>query len=119
MEIFLAYWYFWAIIVVGTVVWIEYDAAQHRIAIDSKPYGLNNGALAWALSGLLLWMATFPYCLVKRSSALAQARVPTSAGFPHLPTRSLAQELADLDALRQAGTITPADHERAKSKLLS
>ena len=49
LTLLVSYWYFWAILVLGTTIWIGFESAQHRIPIDGKPYGINNGAGAWVL----------------------------------------------------------------------
>ena len=101
------------IIVIVSSAWMAGDSAKLKLSIDGKPYGTNNGQWAWFLSGLLLWIATFPYYLYKRS------QVNTSPPMPVAPaTRSLAAELSELEAAKRAGTITEADYERAKAKLL-
>ncbi|HEX8465731.1 MAG TPA: hypothetical protein VF627_14035 [Abditibacterium sp.] len=67
------------LIVLITTIWMGLDARSHQISVDKKPYGLNNGALAWFLTGLLLWIITFPYYLWKRAVVLGarqQARNP-------------------------------------------
>ena len=112
-------WYFWAIVVIGTTIWMGYDSARHRIAVDSKPYTANNGAPAWVLSGLLLWIATFPFYLYKRSAALARGAVPVTPAPPVQPARSIAAELEALNSLKASGGINENDYQRAKSKILS
>jgi len=54
-----------------TTVWVAYDASAQRVPIDGKEYSLNNGAAAWFLSCLFLWLFMFPYYLAKRSQTLA------------------------------------------------
>lgn len=105
------------VMVIGTSIWMAYESNERRIPIDSKPYSTNNGAFAWLLSGLLLWIATFPYYLVKRSK-FVQAGPVTPAAAPR-SSLTLAQELAALNDLREAGKISDGDYERAKSKLLA
>lgn len=68
-----------------TTVWMGIDSRKHKIPIDRKPYGLNNGALAWFFSALLLWLITFPYYLYKRSVVLSErelARNPQKMRAP-------------------------------------
>lgn len=100
------------IMVIVSSAWMAGDAAKLKIPIDGKPYSTNNGQWAWFLSGLLLWIVTFPYYLYKRGQVNT-----TPAPLPTAP-RSLASELSELEAARRAGSITEADYERAKSKLL-
>lgn len=69
----------------GTTVWIGLDCRTHKIPIDRKPYNLNNGALAWFFSAVLLWLITFPYYLWKRSVVLNErelARNPQKIRAP-------------------------------------
>lgn len=70
------------LIMLGTTIWMTIDARIHRIAVDKKPYGLNNGALAWFLTALLLWIITFPYYLWKRSLVMNQRRISSGASVP-------------------------------------
>ena len=61
-----------SLIVIGTSIWVAYDSNANKVAIDKKPYSLNNGAFAWLISCILLWLAIFPYYLVKRSKVVQQ-----------------------------------------------
>lgn len=64
----------WAILI-GTTVWVAYDAHKYKIAVNKKPYSLNNGAVAWALSCVVLWIGFFPYYLIHRSKILKSRAV--------------------------------------------
>ncbi|GHG37540.1 hypothetical protein GCM10017784_34910 [Deinococcus indicus] len=103
---------FTLVLVLVTTIWMTYDSAQLRIPVDSKPYSMNNGAPAWFLSGLLLWIATFPYYLVKRS------KVTGKQGTAPVAQASLSEELTRLTAMRESGQLSEGDYERAKAKLL-
>lgn len=70
------------LVVILTTLWVTIDASANRVPVDSKPYSLNNGALAWFFSCALLWIVTFPYYWVKRSQVLSQRR--------RLPTQNVA-----------------------------
>lgn len=100
------------IIVIGTTIWVAYDAKGNRIPIDNKPYSLNNGALAWFLSCALLWIAGFPYYLYKRSKVLSERQTPSQSG-------SAAEELQKFKHLLDQGAITADEYERKKKDLLS
>jgi len=103
------------VVVLGTSIWMAYDSAQLKVPVDNKPYSNNNGAPAWFLSGLLLWIATFPYYLVKRSKHTTQK--PAAPVTPVASQRSMGEELAELTALHKAGKINDGDFERAKARL--
>ena len=62
------------LIVVGTTIWVGYDANSNKVAINNKPYSTNNGAIAWVLSCILLWIVTFPYYIYKKSQIMQQKR---------------------------------------------
>ena len=70
------------LVMMETTIWMTFDAKTHRIPVDKKPYGLNNGALAWFLIALLLWVATFPYYLWKRSLWMNDHLVPDGRPVP-------------------------------------
>jgi len=66
---------FWLItlVVLGTTVWVTYDAHTNQISMSSKQaYGWNSGALAWCIGCLLLWIVFFPAYLVRRSKTMAE-----------------------------------------------
>ncbi|MCD0156317.1 SHOCT domain-containing protein [Deinococcus sp. 6GRE01] len=106
---------FTLVLVLVTTIWMTYDSAQLKIPVDSKPYSMNNGAPAWFLSGLLLWIATFPYYLVKRSKVTGGQAVAPAAPVAQA---SLSEELTRLAAMRESGQLSEGDYERAKAKLL-
>jgi len=58
------------IIVIVTSIWVAYDASINKITINNKPYSFNNGAFAWFLSCILIWIASFPAYLIRRSQVL-------------------------------------------------
>ncbi len=107
----LTTWYIVAILVICSNIWMAYDAQEHKISIDDKPYGTNNGAIAWFLSGVLLWIATFPYYLVKRSKAL---QTPTTSQ----PTAGTGGKLAELNDLYQKKLITEEEYTAKRKQIL-
>lgn len=76
-----------------TTLWMAIDAKTHRIPVDKKPYNINNGALAWFGSGILLWIITFPYYLWKRAAVMNARRPPTAAPPNGLAARRWAREI--------------------------
>ena len=65
-------------IVIASAIWVAIDSHKNKIAVDSKPYSANNGALAWLLSCIFLWIFLFPTYLFKRAKHLkAQGSNPT------------------------------------------
>jgi hypothetical protein len=66
------------LLIVGSSIWMGYDSKAKQISIDGKPYAMNNGALAWVLTGILLWIVTFPYYLYKRAKVLKGSTSPVS-----------------------------------------
>jgi hypothetical protein len=104
------------IIVLGTTIWLTYDASTNKISITQKPYSINNGALAWCLSAILLWIATFPYYLVRRSQVLRERRGGmTSASAP---VQDIGSQLSTLARLKEQGLISESDYEQKKKQLL-
>jgi len=87
----------WAVVALAAV-WVGYDARRYQIPSTSKPYSINNGATASALSGPVvffslqflfgiwlasaLWLAVFAAYIARRSRVLlARSRV----GQPMVP----------------------------------
>lgn len=105
------------IVVIGTTIWVGYDARQNRIPTDSKPYSLNNGALAWVFTCILLWIAAFPYYLVKRSKVLKESTAPHTDPSVSPPGNNFA-ELERLADLRDKGILTEQEFQTQKAKLL-
>lgn len=67
-------------ILIGSATWVAIDSRKHRIPVNRKPYSFNNGALAWFLSCIVLWIGMFPLYLYRRSKALkSQGRSSTVA----------------------------------------
>jgi len=105
------------VVVVVSSIWVGLDARSKRIPIDKKPYSLNNGALAWFLTCLLLWIFGFPYYLVKRSKAVSSASPSPSAGTtPGVDDPT--EQLRKLSQLMKEGIITQEDFEKKKRQLL-
>lgn len=91
--------------------------------------GLSGGAKAlWTLFIIFLpWIGSLAYLIVRGGSmhersaqaahdneARMRAYVQNAAG-----TSSVAEELKNLAALRDAGTITPEEYDQAKTKVLA
>lgn len=84
------------ILVIGTAIWVGFDAKSHGIRKGLTKGFLDQGPLEWAVGTLLFWIILFPIYLGKRSELirLAQARdgvapaprpageVPVPAGGP-------------------------------------
>ena len=111
------------IVVLGTSAWAAYDASENKIPIDKKPYSWNNGALAWLLSCLLLWIFLFPYYLVRRSRELS-ARKSTQLAAESDERNSSARntggivDLERLAKLRADGVITEEEFAKKKQQIL-
>ena len=137
------------IIVLGTSIWVAFDASS----IGAGRRSGTTGPAAWFLFCLLLWIVGFPVYLANRSkikaaAALAGAAhpdgatptavgpVPTSpppAWPPDLTSQgqqlysegaisgaaSKADELTKLDALRHSGALSEDEFAALKAKLLS
>jgi len=69
---------FLAVLSIGTIlatsIWLAYDAKVNRIPTTDNPYSIHNGALAWFISSVAIWIATFPYYLVRRRRVLQERR---------------------------------------------
>jgi Short C-terminal domain len=108
--------------VVGSSIWVAKDAKANRITLNTEPYSANNGAAAWFFSCLLLWIASFPYYLIRRSAVLRQRRNASSAPGPTtnnvVALADAEEELRKLARLKQDGIITEADFDQKKKKVL-
>jgi len=63
------------LVIIGTTIWVGYDAHKNEISISAKkPYSINTGTVAWVITCLLLWIVTFPYYLVRRSKILRERK---------------------------------------------
>ena len=60
------------LVIIGTVIWMIYDAATHKIPTFGDIYNINNGAFAWFLAAVLVWVIVFPFYLARRSFILRQ-----------------------------------------------
>ena len=83
------------VIFLVTTVWVCIDAKLHRVTTDgNETYHLGNGAGAWARDCVLLWVAAFPWYLIRRKQVL-RARAPIGmppavpASVPAPPPRPL------------------------------
>jgi len=107
-------WEFLIVIILGTSTWVAYDSHMYQVAIDKKSYAVNNGAGAWFFSCILLWPVTFPYYLVRRSSALKAREAEAAKNRKPL----LDIDLINLKKLADRGIISREDYEKKKKKLL-
>jgi hypothetical protein len=136
------------IIVLGTSIWVAFDASS----IGAGKRSGTTGPAAWFLFCLLLWIVGFPVYLANRSKIKAAAALagaahpvgatPTAVGPiltppPAWPPDLTAQdqqlysegttsgvasktdELTKLDALRQSGALSPDEFAALKAKVLS
>jgi hypothetical protein len=71
------------VIVVSSSIWVLSDARKNSIAINDKPYGINNGGLAWTVSCLFLWIYFFPLYLFRRTKIL---RIKAGGASGHAET---------------------------------
>ena len=58
------------VIYIGTIIWVFIDARTHKFTVNKKPYSVNNGAIAWGLTQLVLWPIAYPYYLYRRTKDL-------------------------------------------------
>lgn len=91
--------------------WVYSDAEENKISVDGKPYETNNGAVAWLLSCLLLWIVFFPYYLYKKNQALSPA---VGAGN----AQSVEDQLKKYKKMVEDELITIEDYEKKKKQLL-
>ena len=63
------------ICVIASSMWVLYDADKNKVPMDrKKPYTASNGAAAWFIGCLLLWIIGFAWYLVSRSAVIAERR---------------------------------------------
>ena len=53
-------------------IWMTIDAIRNKIPISGEKYNINTGGVAWFFSGVLLWVVTFPYYLLRRRDVLGK-----------------------------------------------
>jgi uncharacterized membrane protein len=109
------------LIVIGTSVWVGFDAQANKITSSAGEYTAWNGAVGWVLICLLLWIVGFPAYLVRRGKLLGERKSvapQTVAAQQTLPVAGVADELEKLARLKAEGHITENDYQRAKSRLL-
>ncbi|MCX5806947.1 MAG: SHOCT domain-containing protein [Proteobacteria bacterium] len=104
------------IIVLATTIWLTYDASTNKIPATKQPYSINNGALAWCLSALLLWIVTFPYYLVRRSQVLRERR--GNGNSETFSAQDIESQLSALARLKEQKLISESDYEQKKKQLL-
>ena len=100
-------------LVLLTTIWVGFDAQANKITLRNGPYGVQNGALAWVVVCLVLWIVVFPYYLVRRSTAFREgaqklpAPLPSGATSPHLPGAGVAPPNQGITATPNP-TLTPS-----------
>lgn len=99
--------FFSFLFVIATSIWMAVDAESNKIPISGKDYNVNTGAIAWFLSGVLLWIATVPYYLYRRNSFQSSP-----------PVASVAGEIRELKGLLDDGAITEQEFQAQKARLL-
>ena len=110
-----------------TTVWVCIDAAIHRVTTDgNETYHLGNGAGAWARDCVLLWVAAFPWYLIRRRQVF-RARTPvfmapaTPAAPPTAPLPVPPHAVAVLPppaGLDRRGPVVPQAPERRASGMV-
>jgi hypothetical protein len=103
------------LIVIATTIWVAFDAKKNQITTHDKPYSINTGALAWFFCCLLLWIAAFPYYLVRRNKLLKLRRA--SASPPALENTSTLFHSASKKQATFAATVSPLDYDQQLRQL--
>jgi hypothetical protein len=102
------------LLVITSCCWMATQAVRTRLSIDGRPYRLHNGAVAWVLAGLVIWVLAWPWFIVRRYTSWRPAQ-----RHPGGPSRAERQaeyvqwaraELGKLDALKAAGEITEREY---------
>ena len=113
------------LLVIGTTIWVGFDASTNRVTSDDKEYNWSNGALAWVIGCILLWIVVFPFYLVRRARVLRKvsAFVESYRGpeqWPPAPQQpiSLTAEIERLSGLHKQGIISDDEFILAKKRLL-
>ncbi|MGI4788405.1 MAG: SHOCT domain-containing protein [Janthinobacterium lividum] len=113
------------LIVIGTTIWVGFDASTNKVTSDDKDYNWSNGAGAWVVGCILLWIVVFPWYLVRRARVLrvASTTVQTYRSqeqWPPAPqlSTSLTSEIEHLSALHKQGVISDDEFILAKKRLL-
>jgi Short C-terminal domain len=114
------------IIVIGTSFWVAYDAKANEITVNDNPYSINNGALAWFLSCIFIWIAGFPYYLVRRSTILREraisAMIEIEAAKPFEKEEMsmvTADDLKELKELLDQGIVSQEEFDAKKAEYLN
>ena len=66
-------------------IWVAFDARKNRVPVDGKPYGWNNGAVAWFLSTIVFSFWLVGYYLWKRHQVLKERAELRDQDPPPLP----------------------------------
>lgn len=62
--------------------WVGAESLSFQISVDGKPYSINNGAMAWSLTCVALWVFAFPGYLYQRW--VQQTSSPIANQFKHV-----------------------------------
>jgi flagellar biosynthesis/type III secretory pathway M-ring protein FliF/YscJ len=112
------------LIVIGTTIWLTFDAKTNKIPFTDKPYSLNNGALAWFLTAVVIWIYAFPIYLQRRAKIMRERR--SASQQPAQPsTKSATTDMPDFDQqlrrlakLKEDGIISSEEFDKKKKILL-
>lgn len=76
-------WWLFVLLATATTIWVGLDAAGNSVTTDGKPYSWRNGATAWVIGCVLLWVVFFPLYMHARSKARQPKAVlpPLATGF--------------------------------------
>jgi hypothetical protein len=58
--------------ILASGIWVVIDSHKNKITSGKGQYTTNNGALAWGLGCLLLWLIVFPWYLRNRHRQLTE-----------------------------------------------
>ena len=109
------------VIVIGTSIWVFFDAKSIGVKKTNEKSFINFGAVGWGLCCLLLWIVAFPLYLVKRSD-LKRKFQPEVSQTPSIPNRmdsmDYEQQLRKLAKLKEEGIISEEEFDAKKKGLL-
>ena len=71
-----------AIFVVGSIIWVGWDASANRVASGAGHYTALNGAAAWLIGCILLWIIVIPWYLVRRAQVIRKPQTPAAYSDP-------------------------------------
>ena len=113
------------LIVIGTSIWVGFDASTNKITSAGEEYNWATGALTWVTGCILLWIIVFPWYLVRRARVFRAASIPAQTysnqeQCPPPPQQytSLTGEIERLSGLYKQGVISDEEFHLAKKRLL-